>query len=766
MNKTGAKGIWQAGLEEDASGWDEPAFPERRPTPMPERLDMRRIPVKQSYSADALIFSAVVLASAGWFGFLLFQYAVIGSNLDPVFESVWRVAMVCLPLILIVMLGFLTRRMLASRLREREWQRFPREAKRAAQDAAEAANRLSEAHGQMQRESQSYVALAQDAGAAMQNAAGSLSAESARVSESMASSTKLLAALTEQFAILGEIAPKIEDRLATLAETLNGAGRTVADHGRTLEEQMSAAAMIAEEARLQLQSSADMVRQQIADLRAETQGAGEELSSLSELASARIDFTIERVNSMLTAAGQKIEARGGELDTLVSRSTQAIETAASHSLDRFSAHGDEIAARLDSLGSRVDAQGEKSKLWLDSVSSGIAQLADQFDALEASALSRTDKLSNAMMSLSGETRRLGEALEEGDTSSEKFIKRVEALILALDSSIRELDESLPAAITRVEHRMTALTGTIASTGPAVEAVEAVAAGVVSRLQESDGLAKAHFETLTAALKRSDGALGTQKKKIEELAGAIEAASGKIGVLSETVGPQMVEALVRVRETADAAAARAREAIGNAVPDAANALGAASAAAMEQAMAKSVTEQLDRLAVVADNAVKAAQRSTEQLSQQMLTLTDSSTELERRISANAQVIETQDRERLSYRSNELIDALNSRAFDVSKWLDQDVSQVDWSNYLKGDHGFFARRAVRLVSNAEAKDIHRIYAEDDDFREHVNRYIADFEALLKAVLGAREGSALAVTMLSSDIGKLYVALAQAIDRLPPR
>lgn len=330
VSKTGAKGIWQAGLEEDASGWDEPAFPERRPTPMPERLDMRRIPVKQSYSADALIFSAVVLASAGWFGFLLFQYAVIGSDLDPVFESVWRVAMVCLPLILIVMLGFLARRMLASRLREREWQRFPREAKRAAQDATEAANRLSDAHGQMQRESQSYVALAQDAGAAMQNAAGSLSAESARVSESMASSTKLLAALTEQFAILGEIAPKIEDRLATLAETLNGAGRTVADHGRTLEEQMSAAALIAEEARLQLQSSADTVRQQIADLRAEAQGAGEELSSLSELASARIDFTIERVNSMLTAAGQKIEARGSELDTLVSRSTQAIETAASH----------------------------------------------------------------------------------------------------------------------------------------------------------------------------------------------------------------------------------------------------------------------------------------------------------------------------------------------------------------------------------------------------------------------------------------------------
>jgi len=31
------------------------------------------------------------------------------------------------------------------------------------------------------------------------------------------------------------------------------------------------------------------------------------------------------------------------------------------------------------------------------------------------------------------------------------------------------------------------------------------------------------------------------------------------------------------------------------------------------------------------------------------------------------------------------------------------------------------------------------------------------------GARDGSAISVTLLSSDIGKLYVALAQSIDRL---
>jgi len=47
--------------------------------------------------------------------------------------------------------------------------------------------------------------------------------------------------------------------------------------------------------------------------------------------------------------------------------------------------------------------------------------------------------------------------------------------------------------------------------------------------------------------------------------------------------------------------------------------------------------------------------------------------------------------------------------------------------------------------------------------VNRYVHDFEAMLRRVLADRDGATLGVTLLSSDMGKLYVALAQAIERL---
>ena len=75
----------------------------------------------------------------------------------------------------------------------------------------------------------------------------------------------------------------------------------------------------------------------------------------------------------------------------------------------------------------------------------------------------------------------------------------------------------------------------------------------------------------------------------------------------------------------------------------------------------------------------------------------------------------------------------------------------------------RRAVRLLDATEAREIARHYDEEAEFRDQVNRYIHDFEAMLRSVLSARDGHALAVTLLSSDMGKLYVAMAQSIERL---
>ncbi len=101
---------------------------------------------------------------------------------------------------------------------------------------------------------------------------------------------------------------------------------------------------------------------------------------------------------------------------------------------------------------------------------------------------------------------------------------------------------------------------IADAVPGIEGVEAVANSVAGRMEETSRLTADHAAALDGAMARS-----------QTRPGRPEDASGSAGRRHRDgerqhrqpcrqAGPQMVEALVRVRETADAAASKARDAI--------------------------------------------------------------------------------------------------------------------------------------------------------------------------------------------------------------
>jgi hypothetical protein len=181
------------------------------------------------------------------------------------------------------------------------------------------------------------------------------------------------------------------------------------------------------------------------------------------------------------------------------------------------------------------------------------------------------------------------------------------------------------------------------------------------------------------------------------------------------------------------------------------------------MAGTVEQQMNELTLLSERAVEAARQASERLTRQMLAIGQSAAAVEARIDAARQSREEQDAQSFSRRVALLIESLNSTAIDVTKVLSNDVTDAEWSAYLKGDRGVFTRRAVRLLDQGEAREIARHYGADPEFREQVNRYVHDFEAMLRRVLSERDGNSLAVTILSSDMGKLYVALAQGIERI---
>lgn len=225
----------------------------------------------------------------------------------------------------------------------------------------------------------------------------------------------------------------------------------------------------------------------------------------------------------------------------------------------------------------------------------------------------------------------------------------------------------------------------------------------------------------------------------------------------------MQALVRVRETAQQAAEKAREAIAATIPQSAAALGEAGREQLSRAVAETVERQMAELSAVSERALATARLASERLTRQMLALSETSAAVEAGIEDERRDREARERQNLSRRTALLIESLNSTAIDVTKILSNDVTDSAWAAYMKGDRGVFTRRAVRLLDNAEAREIARHYEEEPEFRDQVNRYIHDFEAMLRPILADREGGPLGITLLSSDMGKLYVALAQAIERL---
>jgi hypothetical protein len=177
---------------------------------------------------------------------------------------------------------------------------------------------------------------------------------------------------------------------------------------------------------------------------------------------------------------------------------------------------------------------------------------------------------------------------------------------------------------------------------------------------------------------------------------------------------------------------------------------------------SIEQRLRDVETVAAQAVDSARAATDRLTQQMLVLGQSASALEQHIEKQQEERREADSEAFARRVALLIDSMHSASIDVGKILSDEVDEKAWDSYLKGVRGVFTRRAARLIGSSESKAIRAHYESDGEFQHSANRYIHDFEAMLRRVIAERDGGPIAVTLMSSDMGKLYASLSDAIDR----
>ncbi len=287
--------------------------------------------------------------------------------------------------------------------------------------------------------------------------------------------------------------------------------------------------------------------------------------------------------------------------------------------------------------------------------------------------------------------------------------------------------------------------------------------VADRVSASDRILASQKAALDSMAAAAEEQLTTCQEQAEALVALIGQANDEAGSFSRTAGTDLLDILARTREVSRQVTQQSREALAAIIPQSALDLGQQSREALSVALGEELETQMAGLSEAIERSVAAAKASMAELEGQLRQMGQASAALEARIDAAQDESDRRDHTHFARRVALLIESLNSTAIDVTKILSNEVTDAAWASYMRGDRGVFARRAVKLLDNSEAREIARHYQDDPEFREQVNRYIHDYEAMLRNVMATREGTPLSVALLSADTGKLYVALAQAIERL---
>jgi hypothetical protein len=287
-----------------------------------------------------------------------------------------------------------------------------------------------------------------------------------------------------------------------------------------------------------------------------------------------------------------------------------------------------------------------------------------------------------------------------------------------------------------------LSGYLTQTRADIDAADAAVADFGSRLAEQTEDALARLQGLRTGFARLAEESGTLASETQD---RLRAALGELEA-----------AIVQAFATLDEGARERMLAL-------AGSLGSEAVQALERSLRNETAATLGKLEQSAAHASGVGREAAIQLRDQLVKVNELTGNLEQRITRARELAEEQVNNDFTKRMALITDGLNSAAIDIAGALSTEIADTAWDAYLKGDRGIFTRRAVRLIDNGTAKEIAALYGSDETFKANVSRYIHDFEALLRQTLSTRDGHVLSVTMLGSDMGKLYVALAQAIQRL---
>ena len=622
--------------------------------------------------------------------------------------------------------------------------------------------RIDESHDALGAMARDLMTLGDEATDRLGAATREFGAGTALLSEHGAALDRAAENARNDIGVLLEDLPRAEASARAMAESLRGAGADASAQATAFESHVAALTERTREADDTVDHAAQRLVAHLARIDSVGAAAAIRVGEAGETSSQMVDAVLERTARALETVRSGIDTQAVAVAALVDTASAGIGRAGVEAAAALGSHVSGAGSALDALSTRVAEQERNSQRMIADLDLGLAALDERFALLAVDGDARAAAMSGALGRMRTELGALAEQSSSSDGAIEALADRTAALREGIATLAGEVREGLTAALGDAETGATRVLAAAQSARPEIEWMREASIEASERIAASGAGIDAQQDRFAALLASVDEGVDSAGAKLAALTAAIGTADAEAARLSGETGPALVAAMVQVREAATHAAQRAREAIARVIPEGAERLSAATRAALERAIREGIIDQLRDVENVAARAVEAARGASDRLTQQMLNIGQSAAALEAHIDRTGATQRASDSEAFARRVSLLIDSMHSASIDVGKILSDEIDDKAWAAYLKGNRGVFTRRAARLMEGGETRAIAAHYADDAEFQGSVNRYVHDFEAMLRRVLAERDGGMIAVTLMSSDMGKLYAALGQAIER----
>jgi hypothetical protein len=563
-------------------------------------------------------------------------------------------------------------------------------------------------------------------------------------------------------AVLLEDLPVAEQTARRIAEQFQTVGSESAEKTALFGRSVDQLAERTREADQMIAEATDRLAARLAEIETAGSAAASRVGEANAGLSGALDTLLERTSVTLHEIRTGIDVQSAAVAALVEQASAGLGRAGADAAESLASNIDRANASIENLSSRVAEQDRASQRMIAEIERGLALIDERFAELATNGDERANHFLESLTRARIELDTLAAQASSQDSAIGSIVERTTALRVSIDRLTGDIRESLGTAIGEAQGGADRLVESTAAAKPEIGWIRDAAVEASDRLGSTADRIAQQQDQLAALLATVDEGVGDAQSKLTELASMLAKVEREAASLSSETGPALVASMVQVKEAASHAAQRAREAIEGVIPESAGKLSEETREALERVIRESVEDRLREVEAVAARAVDSARAASDRLTEQMLTLGKSAVALEQHIEETNKEQREKDSEAFARRVALLIDSMHSAAIDVGKILSDEIDDKAWGAYLKGNRGVFTRRAVRLIDGSETRGIRAHYDSDLEFQRSVNRYVHDFEAMLRRVLAERDGGMIAVTLMSSDMGKLYAALGQAIDK----